>query len=112
MPARGSQVFFVCAVILLPLASIGLRFPPSTPYIRARRVSSIVMSSTTTTAVWFRKSLRLHDNAALVEAAAKSSHVIPVFILDPWFATPANVGAVRFNFLLEALRDLDSRWGS
>ena len=65
---------------------------------------------TKTTAVWFRKSLRLHDNAALVEAAASSSHVVPVFILDPWFASPANVGAVRFNFLLEALRDLDERW--
>ena len=51
----------------------------------------------------------LDDNAALLEAASSGcSSVLPVFILDPEYASSARVGARRFNFLLEALRDLDS----
>lgn len=58
------------------------------------------------TGVWFRKGLRLHDNAALAKACAESNHVVPFFILDPWFDR-SKVGVNRFQFLLDSLRDLD-----
>ncbi|EGD83498.1 DNA photolyase [Salpingoeca rosetta] len=56
---------------------------------------------------WFRKGLRLHDNAALLAALKGAKQVYPVFVLDPHFAKPEFVGVVRYNFLLESLRDLD-----
>mmetsp|Transcript_93250 Transcript_93250/g.200123 ORF Transcript_93250/g.200123 Transcript_93250/m.200123 type:complete len:587 (+) Transcript_93250:92-1852(+) len=59
--------------------------------------------------VWFRKCLRLHDNAALIRASAEGEGVVPFFILDPWFADPSRVGVNRFQFLLESLRDLDQQ---
>ena len=69
-----------------------------------------------TTCVWFRKGLRVHDNAALVEAAAGSGSVLPLYVLDPYFARPEFVGAPRYRFLLESLADLDAtlraRYGS
>lgn len=59
--------------------------------------------------VWFRKCLRLHDNAALVDAAkAGVQYVCPIFIIDPHFG-PGYVGVNRYNFLLESLRDLDEQ---
>ena len=71
---------------------------------------------TPTTCVWFRKGLRVHDNAALVEAAAGSGSVLPLYVLDPYFARPEFVGAPRYRFLLESLADLDAtlraRYGS
>lgn len=41
--------------------------------------------------IWFRKGLRLHDNPALLAAAATAAKtnggaLYPVFVLDPWFA--------------------------
>lgn len=33
--------------------------------------------------------------------------MIPLFIIDPWFAKPDKVCANRYNFLLETLQDLD-----
>ena len=57
--------------------------------------------------LWFRKSLRLHDSPALLAACDASAHLCPVFVMDPKFANPARVGAVRYRFLLESLRDLD-----
>lgn len=51
---------------------------------------------------WFRKGLRLHDNAALLAALRHTTgHVFPVYVLDPWFARPEFVGVLRYNFLLE-----------
>ena len=59
---------------------------------------------------WFRKGLRVHDNAALLDAIGDGSttHVMPVYLLDPAFADPARVGSVRYRFLLESLSDLDA----
>eukprot|EP00937_MAST-01D_sp_MAST-1D-sp2_P001644 g1644.t1 len=56
---------------------------------------------------WFRKGLRLHDNPAMMRACERAKAVYPVFVLDPRFADEAKVGAVRFQFLLDALADLD-----
>lgn len=59
-------------------------------------------------AVWFRKSLRLHDNAALTHAASLGEQVFPIFVLDPKFNFKT-VGVNRYQFLLESLTDLDSQ---
>ncbi|CAL1148676.1 unnamed protein product [Cladocopium goreaui] len=59
--------------------------------------------------VWFRKGLRLSDNAALVEASkAGVKHVCPIFVIDPHFG-PKYVGINRYNFLLDCLKDLDKQ---
>ncbi|XP_023343724.1 cryptochrome-2 [Eurytemora carolleeae] len=61
---------------------------------------------------WFRKGLRLHDNAGLLEACKPvgSQHLPlkPVFLLDPWFVKNARVGVNRWRFLIQSLNDLDS----
>lgn len=63
--------------------------------------------------MWFRRDLRLSDNAALAAAAADGA-VIPVFILDP--VIDAQLGAaarLRLRMSLEALDgDLKSAGGS
>lgn len=68
------------------------------------------MASNKSSIVWFRKGLRLHDNAALVEACKAVDNVYPIFILDPHFLKQASykVGVNRYNFLLDSLRDLDA----
>lgn len=58
--------------------------------------------------VWFRKALRLHDNAALSRAVAQGEQVFPIFILDPQFNF-STVGVNRYQFLLESLSDLDQQ---
>lgn len=60
------------------------------------------------TLCWFRKGLRLHDNPALLAAVEGASAVFPVFILDPHFVKPHNVGGARLRFLLQSLADLDA----
>jgi len=57
--------------------------------------------------IWFRKGLRLHDNGAVIAAMNGSSSVVPVFILDRWHCNPDNMGNIRFEFLMQSLRDLD-----
>ena len=60
--------------------------------------------------VWFRKSLRLDDNPALMQAC--SSHpirsVIPLYVFDPelFGESLEKLGSARVRFLLESLRDL------
>jgi cryptochrome len=67
------------------------------------------------TGIWFRKNLRVHDNAALTKACDDES-VLPLYCLDPAWATPVVVGPNRCRFLIESLEDLDqtlrSRYGS
>ncbi|NWW99087.1 CRY1 protein, partial [Caloenas nicobarica] len=53
---------------------------------------------------WFRKSLRLHDNQALLAAATDCHRFCPLFVLDP-SSLPAGTNARCF--LLESLWDLD-----
>ena len=55
--------------------------------------------------------LRVHDNPALHAACRAGTTLLPVFCLDPWFLKPNSVGINRLQFLLEALRDLDTRCG-
>ncbi len=66
-----------------------------------------------TCVVWFRKSLRLHDNPALTEACLdnETTSIIPLYVLDPAVLGQnfENLGPSRLSFLFESLRDLDSR---
>ena len=73
-----------------------------------------------TSIVWFRKSLRLHDNPALTAACEDENvdSILPIYILDSdtlgenyqkWSPN-------RLRFLIESLSDLDrqlsSKYGS
>ena len=55
---------------------------------------------------WFRRDLRLADNAALHAACRASREVIPVFIFDPAVLKTPDMGAPRVAFLLECLHSL------
>lgn len=57
--------------------------------------------------VWFRRDLRLDDQAALYHATQDAARIVPLFILDPALLTPPHVGAPRLHFLLESLHVLD-----
>ena len=62
--------------------------------------------------VWFRKSLRLHDNPALTAACLDKevTSIIPLYVLDPAVLGKnyENFGPGRLRFLIESLCDLDS----
>ncbi|WP_225895810.1 deoxyribodipyrimidine photo-lyase [Dendronalium phyllosphericum] len=40
-------------------------------------------------------------------ATADGAAVLPLFIIDPWFYTWADVGTARVRFLFESLSNLD-----
>ena len=56
--------------------------------------------------IWFRRDLRLEDNQAVFEAAASGDFVVPIFIIDPWFYSWAEVGKMRVRFMFESLQNL------
>lgn len=72
-------------------------------------------SSSTTTVVWLRDELRVHDNALLADAARRGGSVLPVFCLDDRVfsgsaksrsGSSLKTGARRARFVLESLEDL------
>ena len=73
-----------------------------------------------TAIVWFRKSLRLHDNPALMAACENEEvdSILPLFILDPDVLGENydKLSPNRIRFLIESLSDLNqqlsSRYGS
>jgi len=89
--------------------SVAAAMPPKKAAISRNAAPKSATSSSDVAVVWFRKCLRLHDNAALLEAAgADVQHVCPVFVIDPHFGA-SWVGVNRYRFLLESLRDLDQQ---
>jgi deoxyribodipyrimidine photo-lyase len=56
--------------------------------------------------VWFRRDLRLADNAALA-AAIRQGEVLPAFVIDPVLLNSDRVGAKRVAWLAANLRELD-----
>jgi deoxyribodipyrimidine photo-lyase len=62
-----------------------------------------------TAIVWFRRDLRLVDNAALSEAVANATHVIPVFIHAPEEEAPWQPGAASNWWLHHSLAALDQQ---
>ncbi|KAL8458084.1 hypothetical protein ACS0TY_035816 [Phlomoides rotata] len=74
------------------------------------------MASGSSSLMWFRKGLRIHDNPALEYAAQGSDFLYPVFVIDPHYMEPdpnafspgsKRAGLNRIRFLLESLVDLD-----
>jgi deoxyribodipyrimidine photo-lyase len=55
--------------------------------------------------VLFTRDLRVHDHAALAEAARTSAHVVPLFVLDESLVG-GGAAPNRLAFLVEALEDL------
>ena len=65
-----------------------------------------------TTVHWFRLDcLRLHDNPAFTDAVTSGQLFKMIYIIDPWFNANYNrgPGVNVWRFLIESLRDLDSR---
>jgi deoxyribodipyrimidine photo-lyase len=65
-----------------------------------------------TSIVWFKNDLRLHDNETLATAIAESDTVIPVYCFDDTLFEVTKygtkrTGSYRAQFLLESLADLD-----
>jgi deoxyribodipyrimidine photo-lyase len=58
--------------------------------------------------VWFKRDLRVHDNAALNAAAASGAPVLPLYILEPELWREPEMAGRHFDFLLECLNDLDA----
>lgn len=56
---------------------------------------------------WIRRDMRLSDNKAL-QAAAADGAVVPLFVVDPVFAT---AGAARRHFMFNILRELNTATG-
>jgi len=72
-------------------------------------VGSSLMSKSPTI-VWFRKDLRLADNAALAAANALGAPVIPVFVWNPRESGDWAPGAASKWWLHQALKDLQERF--
>ena len=56
--------------------------------------------------IWFRRDLRLADNAALL-AGIRQGEVIPAFVIDPALLQSDRVGPKRAAWLAANLRELD-----
>lgn len=55
--------------------------------------------------VWFKRDLRLHDHAALVQAAARGP-VLCLYVLEPSLWTQPDAARQHYEFVLESLREL------
>ena len=59
---------------------------------------------------WHRRDLRLADNLGLAAAAAATSGVTGVFVLDPGILEAPGMAPARLWFLAESLLELAERW--
>ncbi len=62
-----------------------------------------------TAIVWLRRSLRIEDNTALVEAAQDHDEVIPFYVIDTDLFERSTMGYPRVRFWHDALQDLKTR---
>jgi deoxyribodipyrimidine photo-lyase len=53
--------------------------------------------------LWFRQDLRIHDNEALTEAVRNADEVIPVYVFN---VKADRISAFRLRFLIESVTDL------
>jgi deoxyribodipyrimidine photo-lyase len=65
------------------------------------------LAGVTTSILWFRRDLRLHDQPALLAARDSAEQVLPLFVLDPMLLKPS--GPARLAFLFGCLRELLDR---
>ena len=59
-----------------------------------------------TIVVLLNRDLRIHDHPALIAAAGRAEHVVPLFVLDPAMVASGYASPNRLGFLLESLDDL------
>ena len=57
---------------------------------------------------WFRRDLRITDNAALSAASRQAEHVVPVYVLGEWKLNHRWTGANRQHFLCGCLAALEN----
>ena len=55
--------------------------------------------------IWFKRDLRLHDHAALTEAASRGP-ILCLYVVEPSLWEQADAARQHFEFILESLRDL------
>ncbi len=60
------------------------------------------------TVFWFRRDLRLHDNAGLFEALKNNQNVLPIFIFDSNILSKLNSDDRRLPFLHQTLNSMKS----
>ena len=74
-----------------------------------KEINDISMKTPVVSMHWFRKGLRLHDNPALLAAVSQEnvSKMYPVYIMDGDSYQLKHCTALRANFLVECLQDLD-----
>ncbi len=58
--------------------------------------------------VWFKRDLRVQDNAALLMACKENSLVIPLYILEPELWLQPDMSKRHFDFLCESLSELNA----
>ena len=56
--------------------------------------------------VWFKRDLRVHDNAPLFEAA-KRGHVLPLYVIEPEYWQEPDTSKRQWEFIAECLSELD-----
>ncbi|MGN6870777.1 MAG: cryptochrome/photolyase family protein [Solirubrobacteraceae bacterium] len=61
----------------------------------------------TTSIIWFRRDLRVHDHPALRAALAAHERVVPVFCFDDRLLHGRHASGPRTQFMLDCLADLD-----
>ncbi|MDY6764213.1 MAG: deoxyribodipyrimidine photo-lyase, partial [Halobacteria archaeon] len=59
-----------------------------------------------TAVVWVRRSLREHDNTALVEASRNHGEVVPLYIIDENLFESTTLGYPRVKFWHDSLTEL------
>ena len=64
------------------------------------------MAEMTTSILWLRRDLRIHDHPALHAALASADQVLPVFVLDESVFAGRWGSGDRTHFMLESLREL------
>lgn len=64
-----------------------------------------------TVIVWIRRSLREHDNTALVEASREHEEVIPFYVVDDNYFENADLGYPRVKFWRDSLEELKEKLG-
>ncbi|MFB6216233.1 MAG: deoxyribodipyrimidine photo-lyase, partial [Candidatus Aenigmatarchaeota archaeon] len=62
-----------------------------------------------TAIAWIRRSLREHDNAALVEASKEHEEIVPFYVIDEEYFEHEELGYPRVKFWHDALVDLKER---
>lgn len=58
---------------------------------------------------WFRRDLRLHDNAALFHALSENIPVLPLFIFDTQILDELDANDKRVQFIHQALRQMEEQ---